>query len=183
VAVCISLQHTESLYVIHTFGTQDDGEMYDEFGNLKKKFRAKAQQPEATGQSIPGSGRAGWEVEVLGIYLFLSSFILSNMMSIFPIIVYLGSVLIIVGLYQGKMGEREARKGAGSVTRKEKGRGKGIEAEAEREREGETAIMTEKEATIMTVIATEIASSKLLPCPCVASISFSCSCYLFFFFF
>lgn len=45
---------------------EDDGEMYDEFGNLKKKFRAKAQQPDATGQSIPGSGRAGWEVEVLG---------------------------------------------------------------------------------------------------------------------
>ncbi|KAF3338259.1 transcription initiation factor TFIID subunit 15-like isoform X1 [Carex littledalei] len=45
---------------------EDDGEMYDEFGNLKKKFRAKAQQPEAVGQSIPGSGRAGWEVEVIG---------------------------------------------------------------------------------------------------------------------
>lgn len=52
--------------------------MYDEFGNLKKKFRAKAQQPEAAGQSIPGSGRAGWEVEVLGIYL-LFSFIISKM--------------------------------------------------------------------------------------------------------
>ncbi|KAJ4765330.1 hypothetical protein LUZ62_075705 [Rhynchospora pubera] len=45
---------------------EDDGEMYDEFGNLKKKFRAKAQQPEAPGQNISGSGRAGWEVEVLG---------------------------------------------------------------------------------------------------------------------
>ncbi|KAM0936769.1 putative RNA recognition motif domain, Zinc finger, RanBP2-type, RNA-binding domain superfamily [Dioscorea sansibarensis] len=41
---------------------EDDGEMYDEFGNLKKKFRAKAQQTE-TGQTLPGSGRAGWEVE------------------------------------------------------------------------------------------------------------------------
>lgn len=45
---------------------QDDGELYDEFGNLKKKFRAKAQQTE-TGQMPPGSGRAGWEVEELGI--------------------------------------------------------------------------------------------------------------------
>lgn len=39
--------------------------MYDEFGNLKKKFRAKA-QPTETGQSLPGSGRAGWEVEDIG---------------------------------------------------------------------------------------------------------------------
>lgn len=43
--------------------------MYDEFGNLKKKFRAKAQQNE-TGQILPGSGRAGWEVEELGIVAF-----------------------------------------------------------------------------------------------------------------
>ncbi|XP_077250323.1 TBP-associated factor 15 isoform X2 [Tasmannia lanceolata] len=41
---------------------EDDGEMYDEFGNLKKKFRAKMQQAES-GQTLPGSGRAGWEVE------------------------------------------------------------------------------------------------------------------------
>lgn len=40
--------------------------MYDEFGNLKKKFRAKMQQAEA-GQSLRGVGRAGWEVEDLGI--------------------------------------------------------------------------------------------------------------------
>ncbi|KAK6131611.1 hypothetical protein DH2020_034625 [Rehmannia glutinosa] len=45
---------------------EDDGEMYDEFGNLKKKFRAKTQQAEMT-QSVPGVGRAGWEVEELGI--------------------------------------------------------------------------------------------------------------------
>ncbi|KAF7131693.1 hypothetical protein RHSIM_Rhsim09G0072300 [Rhododendron simsii] len=38
----------------------DDGELYDEFGNLKKKFRAKTQQSEA-GQVLPGVGRAGWE--------------------------------------------------------------------------------------------------------------------------
>ncbi|KAK8529178.1 hypothetical protein V6N13_102109 [Hibiscus sabdariffa] len=44
----------------------DDGEMYDEFGNLKKKFRAKTQQAEA-GRPLPGSGRAGWEVEELGV--------------------------------------------------------------------------------------------------------------------
>ncbi|KAL3502245.1 hypothetical protein ACH5RR_036694 [Cinchona calisaya] len=44
---------------------EDDGEMYDEFGNLKKKFRAKMQQAES-GQSLPGVGRAGWEVEDLG---------------------------------------------------------------------------------------------------------------------
>ncbi|RAL54620.1 hypothetical protein DM860_001748 [Cuscuta australis] len=45
---------------------EDDGEMYDEFGNLKKKFRAKAQQAEVV-QSLPGVGRAGWEVEELGM--------------------------------------------------------------------------------------------------------------------
>lgn len=41
--------------------------MYDEFGNLKKKFRAKMQQAEP-GQVLPGTGRAGWEVEELGIH-------------------------------------------------------------------------------------------------------------------
>ncbi|XP_057456618.1 transcription initiation factor TFIID subunit 15 [Lotus japonicus] len=45
---------------------EDDGELYDEFGNLKKKFRAKTQQAEAA-RVLPGSGRAGWEVEELGI--------------------------------------------------------------------------------------------------------------------
>ncbi|GJX38855.1 hypothetical protein Tco_0252158, partial [Tanacetum coccineum] len=45
---------------------EDDGEMYDEFGNLKKKFRVKTQQAEV-GQILPGTGRAGWEVEVLGM--------------------------------------------------------------------------------------------------------------------
>lgn len=45
---------------------EDDGELYDEFGNLKKKFRAKTQQPEVV-QSVPGAGRAGWEVEELGV--------------------------------------------------------------------------------------------------------------------
>ncbi|KAJ8484042.1 hypothetical protein OPV22_016527 [Ensete ventricosum] len=45
---------------------EDDGEIYDEFGNLKKKFRAKTQQAEA-GQLAPGSGRAGWEVEEIGV--------------------------------------------------------------------------------------------------------------------
>ncbi|KAJ4974830.1 hypothetical protein NE237_008004 [Protea cynaroides] len=45
---------------------EDDGELYDEFGNLKKKFRAKAQQAEAH-QVLPGAGRAGWEVEELGV--------------------------------------------------------------------------------------------------------------------
>lgn len=44
---------------------EDDGELYDEFGNLKKKFRAKTQQSE-TARVLPGSGRAGWEVEDLG---------------------------------------------------------------------------------------------------------------------
>ncbi|CAL9109740.1 unnamed protein product [Musa acuminata var. zebrina] len=43
-------------------GLLDDGEIYDEFGNLKKKFHAKTQQAES-GQMVPGSGRAGWEVD------------------------------------------------------------------------------------------------------------------------
>lgn len=42
--------------------------MYDEFGNLKKKFRAKTQQAEMA-LGIPGVGRAGWEVEELGIIM------------------------------------------------------------------------------------------------------------------
>ncbi|KAI3907916.1 hypothetical protein MKW92_032203 [Papaver armeniacum] len=46
-----------------TEAEQDDGELYDEFGNLKK-FRAKTQEAEA-GQVLPGAGRAGWEVEEL----------------------------------------------------------------------------------------------------------------------
>ncbi|KAK9115606.1 hypothetical protein Sjap_014553 [Stephania japonica] len=44
---------------------EDDGELYDEFGYLKKKFRAKTQQAEAGGQALSGAGRAGWEVEEL----------------------------------------------------------------------------------------------------------------------
>lgn len=39
--------------------------MYDEFGNLKKKFRAKTQQAEV-GRGIASVGRVGWEVEELG---------------------------------------------------------------------------------------------------------------------
>lgn len=52
--------------------------MYDEFGNLKKKFRAKTQQD--TTQGIPGVGRAGWEVEELGIILDIIIVVLSNAM-------------------------------------------------------------------------------------------------------
>ncbi|ONM57096.1 Transcription initiation factor TFIID subunit 15 [Zea mays] len=44
---------------------EDDGEIYDEFGNLKKKFRSKALHTEGA-QALPGSGRAGWEVEHRG---------------------------------------------------------------------------------------------------------------------
>lgn len=46
---------------------EDDGEMYDEFGNLKKKFRAKMQRAEAAQSLPPGVGRAGWEAEELGV--------------------------------------------------------------------------------------------------------------------
>ncbi|KAF3661033.1 transcription initiation factor TFIID subunit 15 isoform X1 [Capsicum chacoense] len=46
---------------------EDDGEMYDEFGNLKKKFRAKTQRTEAAQSLPPGVGRAGWEAEELGV--------------------------------------------------------------------------------------------------------------------
>ncbi|XP_047048123.1 transcription initiation factor TFIID subunit 15-like [Lolium rigidum] len=44
---------------------EDDGEIYDEFGNLKKKFRIKSQQTESA-PALPQSGRAGWEVEHRG---------------------------------------------------------------------------------------------------------------------
>lgn len=51
--------------------------MYDEFGNLKKKFRAKSQQMEA-GRILPGAGRAGWEVEELGMMsLFINTMLLT----------------------------------------------------------------------------------------------------------
>lgn len=45
---------------------EDDGEMYDEFGNLKKKFRAKTQQNENS-QISHGVGKAGWDEEELGM--------------------------------------------------------------------------------------------------------------------
>eukprot|EP00249_Psilotum_nudum_P017549 c26383_g1_i2 orf=630-2030(-) len=48
---------------------EDDGEMYDEFGNLKKKFRAKSKQNEE-GQRQPialATGKAGWNNEELGV--------------------------------------------------------------------------------------------------------------------
>lgn len=51
--------------------------MYDEFGNLKKKFRAKTQQAEAA-KGIAGAGRAGWEVEELG----MAHFVVSNFLSV-----------------------------------------------------------------------------------------------------
>ncbi|GJX56993.1 transcription initiation factor TFIID subunit 15 isoform X1 [Tanacetum coccineum] len=44
---------------------EDDGEMYDEFGSLKKKFCVKTQEAKI-GQVLPGTGCAGWEVEELG---------------------------------------------------------------------------------------------------------------------
>ncbi|CAL9132489.1 unnamed protein product, partial [Musa textilis] len=40
----------------------DDGEIYDEFGNLKNEFRSKTQQAQS-GQMVPGSERAGWVVD------------------------------------------------------------------------------------------------------------------------
>lgn len=45
---------------------EDDGEMYDEFGNLKKKFRVKMQQNEIN-QTVPGVGKAGWDDADLGV--------------------------------------------------------------------------------------------------------------------
>ncbi|CAH2036318.1 unnamed protein product [Thlaspi arvense] len=44
---------------------EDDGEMYDEFGNLKKKYRVKTHQADA--RPAVAAGRAGWEVEDLGV--------------------------------------------------------------------------------------------------------------------
>ncbi|CAK9219196.1 unnamed protein product [Sphagnum troendelagicum] len=50
---------------------EDDGEMYDEFGVLKKKFRTKAKQGEAQVQAgqptTGGAGKAGWDKEELGV--------------------------------------------------------------------------------------------------------------------
>eukprot|EP00249_Psilotum_nudum_P017548 c26383_g1_i1 orf=423-1823(-) len=48
---------------------EDDGEMYDEFGNLKKKFRAKAKQNEVSQSQLIAlaTGKAGWDDEELGV--------------------------------------------------------------------------------------------------------------------
>ncbi|CAM6086054.1 unnamed protein product [Calypogeia fissa] len=47
---------------------EDDGEMYDEFGTLKKKFRLKAKLGDtAAPTAIPGVGKAAWDKEELGI--------------------------------------------------------------------------------------------------------------------
>ncbi|CAF2054939.1 unnamed protein product, partial [Brassica napus] len=43
----------------------DDGEMYDEFGNLKKKYRVKTNQADT--RPAVAAGRAGWQVEELGV--------------------------------------------------------------------------------------------------------------------
>ncbi|CAN6803283.1 unnamed protein product [Brassica oleracea] len=44
---------------------EDDGEMYDEFGNLKKKYRVKTNQADT--RPAVAAGRAGWQVEELGV--------------------------------------------------------------------------------------------------------------------
>lgn len=62
--------------------------MYDEFGNLKKKFRAKAHQTEMTVQG--GSGRAGWEVEDLGTGWHLFKIFSHNMLQLHLLEVVLG---------------------------------------------------------------------------------------------
>ena len=42
--------------------------MYDEFGNLKKKYRVKTHQADA--RPAVAAGRAGWDVEELGNLCF-----------------------------------------------------------------------------------------------------------------
>lgn len=42
--------------------------MYDEFGNLKKKYRVKTNQADT--RPAVAAGRAGWQVEELGNFLF-----------------------------------------------------------------------------------------------------------------
>jgi len=46
---------------------QDDGEMYDEFGNLKKKFRSKVKLGNALSLTVPGIevGKAGWDKDLV----------------------------------------------------------------------------------------------------------------------
>ncbi|KAG0574112.1 hypothetical protein KC19_VG235300 [Ceratodon purpureus] len=49
---------------------EDDGEMYDEFGNLKKKFRAKSRTgglQGAAGLDTGGIGKAGWNMVEFGV--------------------------------------------------------------------------------------------------------------------
>lgn len=45
--------------------------MYDEFGNLKKKYRVKTNQADA--RPAVAAGRAGWEVEELGNFFSTST--------------------------------------------------------------------------------------------------------------
>jgi hypothetical protein len=65
--------------------------MYDEFGNLKKKFRAKAKNTESA-QSLPGSGRAGGEVEQRGILLDIPHVPACFRIIYYPVCVFFGSV-------------------------------------------------------------------------------------------
>lgn len=43
--------------------------MYDEFGNLKKKYRVKTHQADT--RPAVAAGRAGWEVEELGNFCLI----------------------------------------------------------------------------------------------------------------
>lgn len=44
---------------------QNDGEMYDEFGVLKKKYRVKVESAEKGG-APKAAGKAGWEMDDVG---------------------------------------------------------------------------------------------------------------------
>ncbi|KAK4480910.1 hypothetical protein RD792_011768 [Penstemon davidsonii] len=90
---------------------EDDGEMFNEFGNLKKKFRAKTQQAEMC-LGVPGVGRAGWEIEELGSCKIYQQ---------------------VIGLVEGTSHYKVANSGRGERDRRERSKERGRDRD-ERER-------------------------------------------------
>ncbi|WZY97004.1 hypothetical protein YC2023_069333 [Brassica napus] len=79
---------------------EDDGEMYDEFGNLKKKYRVKTNQADT--RPVVAAGRAGWQVEELEQNLYAMNKI-----------IWLDRYVVTVVLIE--MEEREAETGKETV--------------------------------------------------------------------
>ncbi|KZV14440.1 transcription initiation factor TFIID subunit 15 [Dorcoceras hygrometricum] len=123
---------------------EDDGEMYDEFGNLKKKFRSKTLQTENS-LGVPGVGRAGWEVEELDEEIIAAeAFVLLELCR--PFFLPFDNVILLTKVPVKGTEKKEVESGGESVTRI----GFGIEVENEtgQEKGIETENMGENESVI-----------------------------------